>query len=100
MSSLSLLHTQPKIVIRQGRIVRKLDMKPSAPYKATAYEKQSESFAKWYGKNKERVLEQRRKYREAKREFINRQKREQRAQARIAREHAAVRGDSGSVPRV
>lgn len=90
MSSLSLLHTQPVIIPRQGRIVRKLDMKPSAPYKPTSYEQKSAAFAKWYEKNREGVLEQRRKYREAKRDFINRQKREQRAQARIAREHARL----------
>lgn len=98
MNGIQWLVNTPKVIPRQGRIIKKLDLKPSKIVSTCTHSK--EANAKFYAANRDKILEQRKLYREAKRNFINAKKRERRAQDRAAREHAAVLRDSRGVSRV
>lgn len=92
MNGIAWLVTPPKVIPRQGRIVKLIDLRETKPTgRPSTAHPQREINAKWYQENKERIRETRRKYREAKRDFINKQKREKRAAEKAAREHAGVR---------
>lgn len=93
MNGIQFFVSPPKPVVKQGRIVRLIDHTPSQPTgRPSKAHPRATVNARWYQENKERILEQQKKYREAKREFINRRKREKRAAEKAAREHAKVRG--------
>ena len=101
MNGIQWLVNTPKVIPKQGRIVKLIDLKQSEPTgRPSTAHPAKEVNAKWYAANKEKVLEQRRQYRIAKRDLLNRKARERRAAAKAAREHAGVRGDSGSVQSV
>lgn len=101
MNGIQFFVSPPKPIVRQGRIVKLIDLRETKPTgRPSTAHPQREINAKWYQENKDRIRETRRLYREAKRDFINKQKREKRAAEKAAREHAAMCRDRRSVPSV